>query len=144
MAKIQLGRVVIGGVIAGILINASDVLLGGVVLGDVNRQIVGANGAPDSATLAASAIWKLLRGFILGFVALYIYAGIKPRFGASSHAAVAAGIVVWTIHYAFGAVGHTLAGEYQLTSLLVHCSWTLAAAVSATILGSRFYRERAA
>jgi hypothetical protein len=94
MSKINLGRVLLGGIVAGIVADILDYLVDGIWL------------APrwsfDMVRLNLATIFSMkqemafnLIGIAGGIVAVWIYAAIRPRFGAGVRTAIHAGIVVW-------------------------------------------------
>ena len=81
MGKINWGKVVLGGLVAGIIIDVVEGILEGVILGPEWRQAMQALGHPLRETGTNVALHVLL-GFAYGLTALWLYAAIRPRFGA--------------------------------------------------------------
>ena len=95
MGKINIGRVVIAGLVAGIVADVLGYLVDGVMLAPqwaVGMQNLGHGAFPVSAWIAFNML-----GLIGGIVTIWIYAGIRPRFGAGVGTAVRAGIVAWLL-----------------------------------------------
>ena len=79
MGSINMGRVVIGGLVAGLLINVSEFLLNGVVLAqDLNDALKALNRPPVDGGMI---LWFVLLGFGIGFMAVWLYAAVRPRLG---------------------------------------------------------------
>src|SRR5262245_16951006 len=99
MSKINLGRVFVGGLVAGLVINISEFLLNGVVIGEeMNAAMVALNKPPISPGMI---FWFLLFGFGLGIMLVWVYAAIRPRFGPGISTAVCAGALVWGLAYLY-------------------------------------------
>ena len=91
--KINWTRVILGGLIAGLIINIFELVVNGLILGsqwDMALKMIGkAGGGAGPAT----AFW--LWGFLIGLCALWLYVTIRPRFGPGVKTAVIAGIGIW-------------------------------------------------
>lgn len=91
-------RVLIGGIVAGLIIDVVQWLLNGVILGPEWRQAMQALGRPVQETASSIVIYTLL-GFAYGIMAIGAYAAIRPRFGAGPTTALYAGLGVWLLGY---------------------------------------------
>ena len=79
MGRINLGRVVIGGLLAGLLINIGEFILNGVLLAeDMSAAMAALNKPPIDNSMI---VWFVLLAFGVGFMAVWLYAAIRPRFG---------------------------------------------------------------
>jgi len=95
MGKINAGRVILGGIVAGIVIDILSYLVDGVLLAP--RWAAGMN-ALGRANFSSNAILGFnLLGLATGIALIWLYAAIRPRFGAGVKTAVFAGIAVWII-----------------------------------------------
>lgn len=79
MRRINWIRVLIGGIVAGLIIDVVQWLLYGVVLGPDWRQAMEALGRPIQETASSIVIYIML-GFAYGIMAIGAYAAIRPRF----------------------------------------------------------------
>lgn len=71
--------------------------------------------------IGASAIAVfLLYAFALGLVLVWLYAAIRPRFGAGPRTAIIAGVAVWFLAYVTGAVNFGAIGLVP-AGLLLNC-----------------------
>jgi hypothetical protein len=96
MASINTCRVVIGGLLAGVVMNALDMLWNGVVLVDDMMAISQRLGMdPAAATSFSAAVPWIVVDFVLGLLVVWTYAAMRPRFGAGVRTAVLAGLVLW-------------------------------------------------
>jgi len=95
MGKINIGRVLLGGIVAGIVIDVLDYLVDTVWLGARWGAGQKALGLPDFSS--GQNIGFNVIGILTGIALIWVYAAIRPSFGASAKTAVIAGIAVWFI-----------------------------------------------
>ena len=99
MGRINLGRVVIGGLLAGIIINIGEFILNGVLLAEqMNCRDGRAQQAADQPE--HDHVVRLF-GFGLGCMLVWTYAAIRPRFGAGVKTAICASTLVWGLAYLY-------------------------------------------
>jgi hypothetical protein len=144
MGQINLIRVVGGGLLAGLLMNISELVLHGVVLAADGQRLLeewrnlGLIDEPDPVLL----LWLVLATFGLGLLAVWTYAAIRPRMGPGPKTAICAGLLVWALSYLYAAVyvhGGVTVYPAKLTWLPV--AWSLIEVPVATLAGSWLYRE---
>ncbi len=86
MGKINMQKVLIGGAIAGVVLNVIDFVLFGMVLKDQMAAAMTAINRP--AMTNAQIPWFVFLDFVAGVFLVWLYAAIRPRFGAGDPAAV--------------------------------------------------------
>ena len=92
--RINWTRVILGGLLAGLIINICEFLVNGLLLGSEWASAMTAlNKSAQTEIGATVAFW--LWGFLIGLYALWLYVTIRPRFGPGPKTAVIAGIAVW-------------------------------------------------
>lgn len=145
MGRIQTGRVILAGVIAGIVINVLEFVLRGGFLGNDWKAAMDALGrTPQPGEEARSMVLYILAGFVGGFALAWLYAAIRPRFGAGPGTAVKAGIGAWVlaslgptlIQMAFGLFPAKLHVVPLIADYIIY--------VAAALAGCWLYREDAA
>ncbi len=97
MGKINVGRVILGGIVAGIVGDLLDFPVDGVWLAKSWNDGMQALG--HSPLTTNQALWFNVLGLVIGLVAIWIYAGIRPRFGAGVKTAIYAGVAVWILGF---------------------------------------------
>ena len=143
MARINVGRVIGGGLLAGVVINVVDGLTNGGVLGarwaeETKRFGIEMTGAAQSRSLAG---WMTF-GFLCGIVLVWLYASMRPRYGPGPKTAVIAGLAVWFItRLAFAA--WWFSGLYSLDLVAASAVGGLVADVAAGLAGGVLYKETA-
>jgi hypothetical protein len=95
MGKISMGRVILGGIVAGLVSDALGYLVDGVLLAP--RWADGMLALGHEEFSPYQWVWFNLLGLPMGIVLLWIYASIRPRYGAGPKTAIYAGVVVWII-----------------------------------------------
>jgi len=140
MGRINFGRVVMGGLFAGILINISEFVLNSFVLRADMEAGMKALGKTVPQSGGTIAVWTIL-GFAVGIVAVWLYAAIRPRYGPGVATAVRAGVCVWFLENLVCTVVFVNLGIFPFN--VVPVVWTLAEAILATVLGAWVYREGA-
>src|SRR6266853_6765555 len=93
MERINLGRVISGGIVAGIVGNILGYLVDGVILAPQWAASMRALGRPDFSVTQLVAFNII--GLAYGIFAVWLYAAIRPRYGAGPNTAVCAGMAVW-------------------------------------------------
>src|SRR5262245_41141796 len=94
MAHTNRGRVVVGGLLAGVVINVVEYVTNGIVLKEAWGRALQALGKPADLSAGAIVIFNVW-GFLLGIAAVWIYAAIRPRYGAGPGTAIRAGLAAW-------------------------------------------------
>ncbi|MGB6191785.1 MAG: hypothetical protein WBF42_04905, partial [Terracidiphilus sp.] len=95
MGKINTGRVLIAGIAAGIVLDILGFLVDGVWLAP--RWAAGMKALGHAGFGSNQVMWFNVLGIITGIVLIWVYAGIRPRFGAGARTAVIAGVAIWIV-----------------------------------------------
>jgi hypothetical protein len=140
MGKINWGKVVVGGLVAGVIIDVVEGILEGVILGPEWRQAMQALGHPLQGTASKMALHVLL-GLAYGLSAVCLYAAIRPRFGPGPMTALYAGVGVWVIGNLLPSVNWGPRGLVPGHLIVIAVVVGLAEMVAATEAGAWFYRE---
>jgi hypothetical protein len=143
MGKINASRVLLGGLLAGVVINLSEWFWNGVVFMDEYNKAMAAINKPSVMSNAAMTIY-LLWGFLIGILAVYVYAAIRPRFGAGAKTAVRAGLMMWALVYVQVTISFGPMGLFPAWLMWLGLPISLVEIVLATWLGARVYREESA
>jgi hypothetical protein len=140
MGKINLGRVILGGIVAGIVADILGFLVDGVLLAPQWNYGLKALGHTDISS--NQIIWFNLLGIAGGIALVWIYAAIRPRFGAGVKTAVCAGVAYWVVgvllsNFSFMWVTHLF--SRHLTAYTTACG--LVELIIAAIAGAALYQE---
>ncbi|SRR6266446_9711189 len=108
MTQMNMKRVVIGGLVAGLIINISETIMNVPVLGP---QMEAALKQLNLPAIGGAAIGVFVVGaFVLGLLLVWLYAAIRPRFGPGPKTAIIAGLVLWLLAYVWPSLGNGLMG----------------------------------
>jgi hypothetical protein len=138
MGRINLKGVIVGGLVAGLVLNVFDYFFWGVLFAkDLAAALQALNRPPADQYIP---IWIAL-DFLYGIALVYLYAAIRPRFGAGPGTAVHAGLIAWVLIGLLHLIGE---GPMQLFPMRLMVIGTLVGLVIiplATVAGAKFYRE---
>jgi hypothetical protein len=95
MGKINIGRWIIGGIVAGVIGDILGYLVDGVWLAP--RWADGMKMLGHTSFSSSQILWFNIIGIVLGLMSVWVYAAIRPRFGAGVKTAIYAGIAVWIV-----------------------------------------------
>ena len=141
MRKINTGRLILGGIVAGILVNVSETVLNAVVLKDQWAEAMKALGKPMTAMDPKAMVVWILWGFVYGILCVWMYAAIRSRFGPGAGTAAKAGFVAWLLAGLLSSVGMANMGLVPTSLLVTSAIWTLVESILVTIVGAWLYKE---
>jgi len=141
MASINMGRVVAGGLVAGVVANAIDFVTNTYILAaDWTAFAPTRNLDPAAFTSGAVAGTWVVIDFLYGLLLVWTYAAIRPRFGPGAMTAVVAGVLVF-LAPTIVIFGFTMMG---LLTMAMFVKGTIAGIVStlaAAVAGASVYKE---
>ena len=140
MGNINWGRVILGGLLAGVVINAVEFTLHAVILDPDWKAAMAALGQPTQEDPADMMIYVGL-GFLIGILAVCYYAAIRPRFGAGPKTAAWAGYGVWLLAYLVPTIGMVPSGLFPNRLLWLPVAVALVELPLATVVGAWLYKE---
>jgi hypothetical protein len=143
MGKINAGRVIIAGLVAGIVLDILGVLVDGVWLAPRWNEGMKALGRTEFGN--GQIVWFNVLGIITGIVMIWIYAGIRPRFGAGPKTAVLAGVAVWIVGVLLPNLSFMwVSGLFSNGLTTLTTAGGLVEAVAAALAGGALYKESVA
>jgi hypothetical protein len=98
MTNINVTRIAMGGAVAAVIIFAiTGIVNGGILSSELEKwvQEMGSLVHPAGRSISM-CLWALMC-LVLGIVGVWIYAGIRPRFGAGPKTALLAGLMLWIV-----------------------------------------------
>jgi hypothetical protein len=140
MGRINWTRVVVGGLLAGLVMNVSEAALHGGALGaDAEALFKSYNVTPAPINLVALVVMT----FVVGIAAVWLYAAIRPRFGPGPRTAICAGLAVWVFAHLWSGVylGCGFPGLITPRLAWLPVVWGLVEAPLGTLAGAWLYRE---
>jgi magnesium-transporting ATPase (P-type) len=140
MAHTNRGRVILGGLLAGLVINIVEFVTNGVVLKEEWGRTMQALGKPAELSTGAIVIFNIW-GFLLGIAAVWLYAAIRPRYSAGPNTAIRAGLVAWAVAVFLPNLGNYPLGLFPTRLLVISSIVALVEIVIATLVGAWLYKE---
>jgi hypothetical protein len=141
MSGINTRGVIVGGLVAGLIINISEAILNMPVLGAEMETALRALNLP---AIGGSAIGVfVVMSFLVGIALVWLYAAIRPRFGPGPKTALIAAAFVWFLGYFYPSVGFGVMGFLPWRLLNIALIWGVVEVVVAALVGARLYTEGA-
>ena len=139
MGRINKGRVILGGLLAGLIINVGEFVANELVFGAQAEAMMDRFGLtpPGGAVLGIF----IVVGFIMGIALIWMYAAVRPRLGAGPKTAVIAGLVFWLFGYFLPFLGDHLMGVWPMSTMITGSLWGLVEICIAALAGGWVYRE---
>ena len=135
---INYGRIALGGLAASL----SLVLGEGAVVGALSSRLLAAREAAKLPSVEPQLLLAVIEIGLTGFLTVWVYAAIRPRFGAGAVTAIRSALAVWvaapllmTIHMIYDGFG------FPAPLLLTLAVGVLPVFVLARLVGAWVYRE---
>lgn len=135
-------RVLLGGLVAGVVLNIGEWLLNGVILADQMDATMEAMGG--SAVTGSMIAGFVAIGFLMGILLVWLYAAIRPRFGPGPKTAILAGVAGWAFVSGLWYLNNLVTGLFPSGMMTTMLLWTVVETPLATVVGAWFYREQEA
>ncbi len=138
----NIARIVLGGVVAGVIIDVLETVIHGVffrarwedVLRDLDRELPRMPGV--------ILIWIV--GLVFGIMVAWLYAAIRPRYGVGPKTAVVAGLYLWVVAGLLIWVGFSPLHLWPTSLMLIGIVANLIEYVIAGLVAGYLYKEAAA
>ncbi len=140
MGKINYGRVVLGGVVGGIVAFLLDVFGNGFLLiqqwTEANKSLNRTNGNLPVLLVGMFLVW-----IVAGALMVWVYASIRPRFGAGLRTAVYAGLVPWIFGSVLPDTINAAGGLYSPRFMFYLTLFEIVPMVACAVVGAWLYKE---
>ena len=141
MASINLGRVVAGGLVAGVVANAIDFVTNTYVLAsDIAAWAPTRNLDPAAINSGPVAATWIVIDFLFGLLLVSTYAAMRPRLGAGPKTAVLAGLALW-VAVTIVLFGFTQMGVFSMALLVKGSIAAFINTLAASVAGAAVYKE---
>lgn len=139
MNKINFTRVILGGLVAGVVLNIGEFILNDVILGAQMKEFLGRLNLPDpgGSFIAVAVILTL----VIGVVIVWMYAAMRPRLGPGPKTAICAGIIAWIFVCVYCGVINGIVLQAPTNFLIIAIAWCFVEYVLAAIAGAWLYKE---
>jgi hypothetical protein len=139
MSRINMGRVVLGGLLAGLVLNIGETLLNAVVLARDMEAVTAARNVPPVGGSAIAGF--VVMCFVLGIAMVWLYAAIRPRFGPGAKTALIAGVAVWLMAFVWSGVSSALMQFIPAGLMAMGLAWGFFESAIAAVAGAWVYKE---
>lgn len=139
MTSINWSKVITGGLVAGLIMNISEYILNEPVLGVQMAEVLAERNLPPTSGGAIAAFVALT--FALGIFTIWLYAAIRPRYGAGPKTAICAGLAVWFTAYLTPWVFFVGLGFSPLNFAVIGAAWGAVEMIVAPLAGAYLYQE---
>jgi len=141
MGKINMQKVLTGGLIAGVVLVAVDFVLYNIILKDQMTAAMTALNKP--AMTSAQLPWFIVLDLISGVFLVWVYAAVRPRFGAGPGTAAKSAIALWFLAGVLGTLYMWPMSLFPHRLMIMQTVGMLVAYVLASVIGAKFYTEGA-
>ena len=139
MNKINFTRVILGGLVAGVVLNIGEVILNDLILGAQMKEFFNRLNLPEpgGSFIAVAVILTL----VIGVVIVWMYAAMRPRLGPGPKTAICAGIIAWIFVCVYCGVINGIILQVPTNFLIIAIAWCFVEYVLAAIAGAWLYKE---
>jgi hypothetical protein len=139
MSGVNLQRVLLGGFVAGLVANAFDFVITSYLMAAEFAAMLARINVSESA--AQSWIWVFAAAdFVWGFLLVFTYAAVRPRFGAGPRTAIISGVLLWSA-FAIAVLILMAIGLHTLASYAKSSALYLVSALVSSLAGAALYKE---
>jgi hypothetical protein len=139
MNKINFPRVLLGGLVTGLVMNIGEFLLNDVVMGAQMKDFMARLRLPDpgGSFLAVAVILTL----IIGVVIVWLYAAIRPRLGPGPKTAICAGVIGWMFACVYCGIINGMILQVPRNMMILVIAWCFIEYTVAAVAGAWLYKE---
>jgi apolipoprotein N-acyltransferase len=138
-SSINVGKVIAGGLLCGLVINISETILNLVVVPADMAAALKERNLPELGT--SPIIGFVIFAFLLGIGIVWLYAAIRPRFGPGVKTAIIAAVAVWAFSYVYSSLGMVFMGFFPAGLTAFTLVWGLVEVVLGAVAGAWVYKE---
>ena len=139
MEGINTGKLIVSGIVAGVVITVGQLVLNLVLLGGAQDAALETLGV---APVGGSQIGMFIAmTFVVSCTMMWLYASLRDRLGPGPKTAMCAGIVVWVLYYLQGLSNFWILGMLGTPLVGIGLVWGLFELPIAAIAGAYFYSD---
>lgn len=139
MNRINYSGVLLGGLVAGVILNIGEFLLNGVVLApQMEAAFKRYNVQPPGTNFMIIAT---VMTFVLGIALVLVYALIRPRLGAGPKTAIVASLIFWFAIPVYTGLISGLLFDVPTNLVLIGMVWALIEYALGALAGAWLYKE---
>jgi hypothetical protein len=134
-----MGRVIAGGLAAGLIINVGETILNVPLAGPALEEALQARNLPPVG--GGAIAYFIVMCFVLGILMVWTYAAVRPRLGPGPRTAVIVGLLAWFMTLVWSGGALVAMGIMPLTLTILGLLWGLVEMVIASLVGAKLYWE---
>jgi len=139
MNRLNFGRVLLGGIVAGFILNIGEFLLNGIILAPhIEADMKRMNIKPPGAGFGLLAVTLT---FVFGVLAVLLYALMRARLGPGPKTALVTALIVWFCVYAYSGTINMLLINVPPRLILMILAWGLIEYPLGILAGASLYKE---
>ena len=139
MEGINIGKLIVSGIVAGVVMAISQLVLNEGLLVEQQQAALDALGV---AAVSGSQIGMFVAmTFVAAGTMMWLYVVLRDRFGAGPKTAMCAGAVVWVLHYVLGIGNFWVLGMLGTPLVAITLIWGLVELPLAAMAGAYFYSD---
>ena len=139
MSRINVGRLLAGGLVAGIVANALDFVTNTYLMKEESSEMISRLNLNAETVEGSFVAWTVVN-LVWGLLLVFAYAAMRPRFQPGPKTAVISGLTLWlavtTILAGFAAMG-----IFTQQAFLKAGALTLVSTLAASLAGAAVYKE---
>ncbi|HVQ39691.1 MAG TPA: hypothetical protein VMS31_19280 [Pyrinomonadaceae bacterium] len=139
MSNINIGRLLLGGILAGLVLNIGEFVLNDVILGSHMKSFMTQHNFPDPG--GSFIAFAVLATFFMGIVLVLMYACIRTRLGPGVKTAIWAGLFAWFGIYFYSGIINSVMFGIPMSTMVIVIVWGLVEYALAAIAGAWIYKE---
>ncbi len=137
--SVNTGRVVLGGLLAGLVLNIGEFIFNDFIVGaQMKTWLAAHNFAEPGGKFVATAVGLT---FVMGIVIVLTYALIRPRLGPGVKTAIIAGLLSWFGCYIYVGIINGVLFGFTMNVIGLAIVWGLVEYTLAAIVGAWAYKE---
>jgi hypothetical protein len=139
MSNINTGRVVLGGLLAGVVLNIGEFVLNDVVVGSQMKAFMTQHNF--SEPVGSFVVIAVGLTFVMGIVLVLGYAMIRSRLGPGVKTALIAALLAWFGVYFYSGIIYGVLFGIPMGAIVIGTVWGLVEYGLAAIAGAWLYKE---
>ena len=142
MPKINSGRLILAGIVAAVILDILEYIDNGILLAKAWADLLTTlHVAPLSVRgIIAFNVWSV----VVGFLAIWLYVAIRPRFGPGPKTALISAVVVWLLAWPLTMVAPVVTHMVPKSLAINVVLLGIPEIVIAVLVGAAFYKEEPA
>ncbi len=133
-------KIIIGGLLAGLVMNVIDFIVNVPLLGEQWAVATKALNLTTMTSEGGSAAGWITTDFLAGIALVWLYASIRPRYGAGPKTAIIAGAAIWFVMTLVHS-SYVFLGIYPLNLIAVSALGGYIAIIAGALAGCAVYKE---